>query len=164
MIKHLVPEANVSEHHILREDEEDEGMRSNASGKTEMSIEDVVVKGEKSDRSEVDNSEAENATPVAVETMAPPVAENDDMIATHQFSPAWIEEEALELLRTIQQPGLIGKTVGQSMVLLAGYGFGGIVVKQVLSDLSRHGCKSRFLSFSRLSSSPIQLPSTTISP
>lgn len=154
MIKHLVPEARVSEHPILREEpvdeqgsqgSEDEGMHSAASKKTKMSIKDVLVKGEKSDGSKLDISEAERAIQDAVETMVPPVAENENMIEdvasvisvpTHQFSPAWIEKEALALLGTIEQTGPTGKTVGQSKVLIAGYGFGGIVVKQVLMTCS----------------------------
>lgn len=152
MIKHLVPEAYVSEHPIFREDEdgpveeqgsrefEDGSMRSAAGEKTGMSIEDVVGKGDKSDNSEAEISEAKKAIPVAFETMAPLVVEIEDMIedsasvtsvATYQFSPAWIEKEALALLETIRQTDPTEKIASRNKVLLAGYGFGGIVIKQV---------------------------------
>lgn len=152
MIKHLLPKALVYKYPILREDKdetveeqgsresEDEGMRSAAGEKPEISIGSIVGKGGKSDGSEVDVNEAENVIPVAVETMVSLMAKNEDMtedsasvtsMATHQLSPAWIEKEALDLLGTIQQKGSIEKTAGRSKVLLAGYGFGGIVVKQV---------------------------------
>ena len=52
--------------------------------------------------------------------------------ATRQSSHIWIEEEALALLITIQENAPIVNAAKRSKVLLAGYGFGGIVVKQVL--------------------------------
>jgi hypothetical protein len=119
---------------------EGEGMRSAAGEKTEIPTPDKVDKREKCGGSGIDISEADNARPVAVEAMEGSVAENEDTIGdsvsvtsvtTHQFSPAWIEKEALALLGTIQQNTPTEKTADQSKVLLAGYGFGGIVVKQV---------------------------------
>ena len=53
-------------------------------------------------------------------------------LAVQQFSPEWIEEEALILLRTIHENAPTEGTAHRSKLLLAGYGFGGIMVKQVL--------------------------------
>ena len=53
-------------------------------------------------------------------------------LAVQQFSPEWIEEEAMILLRTIHENARTEGTAHRSKLLLAGYGFGGIVVKQVL--------------------------------
>lgn len=49
----------------------------------------------------------------------------------HSFSPAWIEAEALKLLSLIKQDALLEGMGGRKQVLLAGYGFSGIVIKQV---------------------------------
>lgn len=46
-------------------------------------------------------------------------------------SPAWIEIKALELLNHIQKHAPPKERGDQCKVLLAGYGFGGMVVKQV---------------------------------
>ena len=51
--------------------------------------------------------------------------------ATRQSSHTWIEEEALSLLKTIQKEVSTTMTASRSKVLLAGYGLGGLVVKQV---------------------------------
>jgi hypothetical protein len=48
------------------------------------------------------------------------------------FSPAWVKNEALYLLERIQQHGLTSAWSDRSKALLAGYEFGGIVVKQVM--------------------------------
>ena len=137
MINHLVPEARVVACHIFHggttlhspdlynedEDEQEgstsegEDMRSAAGDRTRMPALDGVNKSEESDGSGVDMSEADSMRPDAVR---------------FQFSPAWIEEEALILLGTIQKNALAEKTADRSKVLLAGYGLGGIVVKQVL--------------------------------
>lgn len=142
MIKNLVPEARVVSCHIFNggttlhppdlynEDEngpiekqegsksEGEDMRSAAGERTRMSALDGVNKRERSDGSDVDMSEADSMRPDAV---------------MYPFSAAWIEEEALILLGTIQKNALAEKTADRSKVLLAGYGLGGIVVKQVLA-------------------------------
>lgn len=54
--------------------------------------------------------------------------------ATRQSSHSWIEEEALSLLKTIQKEVSTEMTANRSKVLLAGYGLGGLVVKQVLAS------------------------------
>jgi len=136
---------------------EGEGMRSAAGEKTEIPTPDKVDKREKCGGSGIDISEANNARPVAVEAMEVSVAENEGTIGdsvsvtsvtTHQFSPAWIEKEALALLGTIQQNTPKEKTANQSKVLLAGYGFGGIVVKQVQVTFFQRGGGSCFLTLS----------------
>lgn len=54
-------------------------------------------------------------------------------LATGQFSHSWIEEEALSLLKTIKKEVSTKVTANRGKVLLAGYGLGGLVVKQVLN-------------------------------
>ena len=54
--------------------------------------------------------------------------------ATRQSSHTWIEEEALSLLKAIQKEVSTEMTGSRSKVLLAGYGLGGLVVKQVLDS------------------------------
>ena len=54
--------------------------------------------------------------------------------ATRQSSRTWIEEEALSLLKAIQKKVSTEMTGSRSKVLLAGYGLGGLVVKQVLDS------------------------------
>ena len=51
--------------------------------------------------------------------------------ATHQFSQFWIKEEAQSLLKTIQDVST-KMIANRSKVVLAGYGLGGLVVKEVL--------------------------------
>lgn len=53
------------------------------------------------------------------------------MVPADTLSPTWTKTEALNLLGRIQQDALSDGPQSQGKVLLAGYGFGGIVVKQV---------------------------------
>ena len=55
--------------------------------------------------------------------------------ANRQFSQFWIEEEAQSLLETIQKDVSTKMIANRSRVVLAGYGLGGLVVKQVLHIL-----------------------------
>ena len=95
---------------------------------------------EEPDGSDVDISEVDSTRHVAVKEIEPPSMEDKDTIvdsvfvtssAVHQSSPNWIEEEAMTLLGTIQKNAPKERTVHRSKLLLAGYGFGGMVVKQV---------------------------------
>ena len=49
------------------------------------------------------------------------------------FTPPWIENKALSLLDAIQKHSPTDKSGDRRRVLLAGYGFGGIIVKRVTS-------------------------------
>ena len=61
--------------------------------------------------------------------------------ATRQFSQFWIEEEAQSFLKTSQKDVSTKMIANGSKVLLAGYGLGGLVVKQVL-DIAWHNIGS----------------------
>ena len=120
MIQHLVPEARVFAPHGSR-------------GYKALNLPDLST--------EDDDCPVEKAREVAVKETEPPLTEDKNTIgdsvsvtslAVHQFSPNWIEEEALTLLRTIHENDPTWGTTRRSKLLLAGYGFGGIVVKQVL--------------------------------
>ena len=100
-----------------------------------------VNEREEPDGSDVDISEVDSVRHVAIKEIEPPLREDKDMIgdsefvtslAVHQSSHNWIEEEALTLLGTIQKNTPTERTAHRSKLLLAGYGFGGMVVKQVL--------------------------------
>ena len=115
-----------------------EGMGFAAGDRRPMSALDEVNKREKSDGSHFDTSEADSMRPVAVEVIdAFDLGNEHTNVPAHPFSPAWIEEEALALLGTIQKDALAEKITDRSKVLLAGYGFGGIVIKQVLVTSSK---------------------------
>lgn len=47
------------------------------------------------------------------------------------FCPAWIESEALKLLTRVQQNAHGDDPGALNQVLLSGYGFGGVIIKQV---------------------------------
>lgn len=49
----------------------------------------------------------------------------------HFFSSAWVNSEAFRLLKRVQQEAPTQTTSHPSKVLLAGYGFGGIIIKKV---------------------------------
>ncbi len=128
------------------EDQEDqnphrEGRGSAIDDQSTKSTPGEVNEREEPDGSDFDISEVDSVRHVAVKEIEPPLTEDKDTIgdsvfvtslAVHQSSPNWIEEEALTLLRTIQKNAPTERTVHQSKLLLAGYGFGGMVVKQVL--------------------------------
>ena len=119
----------------------DEGLRSAAGEKIKMPNPDEVYKGERPGGSGIVINEVDGTRPVAVEMKETFESENEDIVgdsvsvtsvATHQFSSAWIKEEALAL----QKNALESKNAHRNKVLLAGYGFGGIVVKNVLMSPS----------------------------
>ncbi|KAK1505510.1 ankyrin-1 [Colletotrichum abscissum] len=61
----------------------------------------------------------------------------ESQVAHPFYSPAWIESEALELLIRIQKHAPQEAIKDRNRVLLAGYGFGGIVVKQAIIIANR---------------------------
>ena len=110
MIKYLVPEARVIAHQIFHDD---------------AALYPPDLDAEVDDRPSVGQDGRESEDPVFVTSAA-----------THLFSPAWIEKEALALLEMIQKKAPTETTGNRNKVLLAGYGFGGIVAKKVLADSS----------------------------
>ena len=164
MIKHLVPEARVIAHQIFHDDAalyppdldaenedrpigEQEGRESegeNIQAAATGAIAHRPDPDEANKRAKFDGLDVD-ARSVAVKAIDASALENEDTsedpvlvtsVATHLFSPAWIEEEALALLEMIQKNAPTEKTANRNKVLLAGYGFGGIVVKKVLVDSS----------------------------
>ena len=124
MIQHLIPEARVFAPHGSR-------------GYAALNLPDLST--------EDDDGPFENVREVAVEETEPPLTEDKNTIgdsssvtslAVDQFSPEWIEEEALILLKAIHENAPTGETAHRGKLLLAGYGFGGIVVKKVVFDYS----------------------------
>ena len=158
LIKDLVPEARVITRHVFdghatwhplhlypenedgptKEQEgresESEGMSPAAGETTKLRTADQANQRERSDGSDVDISEVDTLRPIAVEAVRAFESDKEDTIGDsepYQLDPASIEEESLALLESIQENAPIAKTGDRNKVLLAGYGFGGIVVKQV---------------------------------
>lgn len=66
------------------------------------------------------------------EQQASVLLRSEQLAIDNLFSPTWIKHEAIDLLHRIQQDAPTDKMSGdRRKVLLAGYGFGRLVVKQV---------------------------------
>ena len=59
------------------------------------------------------------------------VGKSINSIGSGLFSQFWLEREALALLQAIQKNAVLQDSMDEGRLLLAGFGFGGIVVKKV---------------------------------
>jgi hypothetical protein len=130
LISNLVPEARTLNHSIFGADPVAH------SRDTDTNVENVVDVPDKT-RGPEDQQEGRLTVPVETADLLSPAVEGADKSPlvfdatrhrspTYSFSAASIEREALVLLDAIQ-----GNSTNQGNILLAGYGFGGIVIKLV---------------------------------
>jgi hypothetical protein len=152
MIRSLVPEAHVRTHNIFRDydyetlQEMHESQRETTNDDTEDDNLDTSPNEEVTWVPPPDVGESEDKvcseSPRTIDTALPTVnvpalgtAGEVSSVATvpayEAFSPGWIQTEAVKLLSRIQKRAEGDSGHSQNKVLLAGYGFGGIVVKQV---------------------------------
>ena len=137
MIEHLVPEALVFLHPIFSggstprsQDIDTDG--AECPGQEQQDDMRLSVPG-RSAVMAISDEELDDAGLVSSEAIE---ADFDDSasvasIVSDPFSSASIEKEALHLLDTIRSNARTNEDSHGSKILLAGYGFGGIVVKQV---------------------------------
>jgi len=158
MIQHLVPEASVVRHNIFRRDIDVHLRGFEGAEETEAGIQPIegsrMSTPEPKDPAKLDGSEppsgirseldgkhdditgVEGPGDITLDEVDNQSAIGDSASVTTVtigdfFSSAWMGNEAYHLLERIQQESLSNKHGSTSKVLLAGYGFGGIVVKQV---------------------------------
>ena len=184
VITHHVFDGHATRHplHLYPEDEdgpiEEQAGRGSASKRmssaareaAKLRTADEADKREISNGPDVDISEGNTLRPNAAEAVRTFDSDKEGTIgdsepiasaATYQLHPASIEEEALALLESIHENAPIDKTGNRNKVLLAGYGFGGIIVKQVFKHPSTRLC-NWLPDTPRLSLSPTRLLSTTM--
>lgn len=161
MIRHLLPEASVVCYDIFRCDvdmplqcqDEDDGNELSVHSNNDQTLSTPKLDGQPGP----DNLEAEQlsaSTALKHEKTFGDMTDDDltrvigtdvmvfmEDLATVSsvaiggfFTPGWIDSEAYSLLERIQKETLDQNTGQPSKVLLAGYGFGGIVVKQVRNE------------------------------
>lgn len=149
MIRHLLPEASVLCHDIFcrdvdiplqcRDGDEDDGDELSVHSKKEKTLSTPKLDGQPGpddvEREKTPGDMTEDDLTGAISTDVMDSA--DDLAAVSSiaigdfFTPGWIDSEAYYLLERIQKETHDQNTGHPSKVLLAGYGFGGIVVKQV---------------------------------
>ncbi|KAB8199713.1 hypothetical protein BDV34DRAFT_230967 [Aspergillus parasiticus] len=168
LISYLIPEARVSNQDIFHSNVTSEPENRDAEGFESESAEQSCGKGYDGKRRTqdvqgasqmVDNEEkahrGQRPTLSIPEesTLAPSISmditQNQNTVTgrklrqrdriIHYLSPAWIEQEALSLLRTIKQDVTHGKYDKGASIVLSGFGFGGIVGKRVMGKLGRFG-------------------------
>ncbi|KAG5760011.1 hypothetical protein H9Q72_011870 [Fusarium xylarioides] len=153
MIRNLVPEAHVRMHNIFRDynyeslQEIHETMYENENDDADDddlddSPDEEVTRVPPSDMGGSEERDDSNppqtmstAIPAVNATSISKAGEVSSMatVPTYEaFSPGWIQTEAVNLLSRIQKRAESDSGHSQNKVLLAGYGFGGIVVKQAI--------------------------------
>ncbi|KAK6813851.1 hypothetical protein RU639_010620 [Aspergillus parasiticus] len=162
LISYLIPEARVSNQDIFHSNVTSEPENRDAEGFESESAEQSCGKGYDGKRRTqdvqgasqmVDNEEkahrGQRPTLSIPEesTLAPSISmditQNQNTVTgrklrqrdriIHYLSPAWIEQEALSLLRTIKQDVTHGKYDKGASIVLSGFGFGGIVGKRAVT-------------------------------
>ncbi|KAJ3547132.1 hypothetical protein NM208_g1667 [Fusarium decemcellulare] len=149
MIKCLVPEAPVSPHNIFRHcaseslqeydlspDDDEYGVQDGRLPPSEdrkSSLDDVAQSENKleHDVHGATSLLSSDAEALRVNTAAD-LLSIPSLTSHAAFSPGWIQNEALSLLDRIQDRFTPGTNQTRSKVLLAGYGFGGIIIKQAV--------------------------------
>ncbi|KAG5774920.1 hypothetical protein H9Q73_011403 [Fusarium xylarioides] len=153
MIRSLVPEARVRTHNIFRdysyeslqdmdesqyENENDDAEEENLDDSPDEEITRLSPSnvGESEDKvgsnSPQTMSTALPSLNATATSMAGEVSSVAPASAYEAFSPGWIQTEAVNLLSRIQKRAESDSAHNQNKVLLVGYGFGGIVVKQAI--------------------------------
>lgn len=158
MIKKLIPEAHILEQHIGfnfpggdLDSLHDEDENILAGQPTEANLELINAPSasvKREDASSTERNELDRPTTshlghidsidakVTQEGIEYACDDSDDSeskisMVSSQFSQTWIEQEALALLDSIQKQTSSETTASRIKVVLAGYAFGGFVVKQV---------------------------------
>ncbi|PNP80395.1 hypothetical protein FNYG_05994 [Fusarium nygamai] len=153
MIRNLVPEAHVRMHNIFRdynyeslqeihetldENENDDADDDNLDDSPDEEVTRVPPSdmGESEERDDSNSPQTMSTALPAVNATSISKAGEVSSMATvpayEAFSPGWIQTEAVNLLSRIQKRAESDSGHSQNKVLLAGYGFGGIVVKQAI--------------------------------
>ena len=146
MIHHLVPEARILHYSSFSGDvilqsrdtgtdiEDEDDVLGNENESDFKAVQDGLLSVPTDPLNlAVSDAEGDDTGPVAFDEGGIDFEDSQSVASTtpDHFSVASIENEALGLLKSIQSHAPTDKSMGRGKILLAGYGFGGIVVKQV---------------------------------
>jgi hypothetical protein len=146
-VKSVVPEARVIRHNIFNRSVDFNGPRSQEPALNESDDADRADLPQVDEASTDEGVEMDFAEPPVLEDsvatdLESPLLEATDRkswdtasttsIKKHDYSSrTWIENEALDLLDRVQKHNETENRGTESQMLLAGYGYGGVVIKQV---------------------------------